>query len=287
MREDFWKEEYEVGCDYVDAAHRKLFAVMGKVSALIRGRDYEKEKFACVEAIKFLYNYTDTHFKQEEAFMRQIGYEHYEDHKLLHDNLRNVTLPALDAELEANDYSPESIHQFIGIFAGWLTGHILIEDRAITGRAQSKWNVHNDKDREDALNSELKKFMSDFHKLDINLITRRYEGLEIENAFYYEMIFKGRRVVFFAQNAVVLKMASDILGSEQNILNKQAMMAYVQLIHSLVKVVLCIVGYAGDMTIISHRAINPEILKGYFGQNFPDYSLEWGSQVGRLGLCVM
>ena len=157
MEEMKWKDEYNVGCDYVDKAHQKLFSVLRKVEALLEQNDYNKNRFACVETIKFLYDYTKTHFAQEEAFMRETGYSGYEMHKKLHDNLRDVTVPALDTDLRQNDYSKESVAQFIGVFTGWLAGHILVEDKAITGRAVSKWKYSSSKECEDALDFEFKK----------------------------------------------------------------------------------------------------------------------------------
>lgn len=69
-----------------------------------------------------------------------LNYEEYEMHKHLHDNLRNVTIPALDKDLEENNYNHDSSERFISIVAGWLTGHIMIEDLAIVGKSRSKWS---------------------------------------------------------------------------------------------------------------------------------------------------
>lgn len=129
-----WKKEYNVGVDYIDNAHKKLFGVLRKTIQLISDEDYEKNKHACIEAIKFLQNYTATHFEQEEGYQRSINYKGYETHKKLHDNLRYTVLPHLAHELDIADYGRESIEEFLAIFAGWLAGHILIEDRAITGK---------------------------------------------------------------------------------------------------------------------------------------------------------
>ena len=32
-----WKDEYNVGCDYVDQAHRKLFSILQKTEGLCKG----------------------------------------------------------------------------------------------------------------------------------------------------------------------------------------------------------------------------------------------------------
>ena len=69
-----------------------------------------------------------------------LNYEEYEMHRHLHDNLRNVTIPALDKDLEENNYNRDSIERFISIVAGWLTGHIMIVDLATAGKSRSKWS---------------------------------------------------------------------------------------------------------------------------------------------------
>ena len=60
-----------------------MFNILWRVIDLLSEQDYEKHKHACAEAIKFLYNYTATHFS-EEAYMQEIGYDGYEAHKRVH-----------------------------------------------------------------------------------------------------------------------------------------------------------------------------------------------------------
>ena len=44
------------------------------------------------------------------------------------------TLPTLELELEQTDYAPDAVDHFLGVCAGWLIGHTLTEDLAITGK---------------------------------------------------------------------------------------------------------------------------------------------------------
>ena len=287
MEEMKWKDEYNVGCDYVDKAHQKLFSVLRKVEALLEQNDYNKNRFACVETIKFLYDYTKTHFAQEEAFMRETGYSGYEMHKKLHDNLRDVTVPALDTDLRQNDYSKESVAQFIGVFTGWLAGHILVEDKAITGRAVSKWKYSSSKECEDALDFEFKKVMKELSGADVTLINRHYEGVPIENAFFYEMNYPDTKIVFIAQNPIILKMVSDMLGVKQVTMNKTVLLTYTQLVQSLAKAVLRIVKPDEIPVLESHKSISADVLLEYFKVAFPAHSMEWKTALGYLAICVI
>ena len=67
--------------------------------------------------------------------------------------------PALQKDLEENKYDTESVGRLIAIIAGWLTGHIMIEDMAITGKCKSKWKVNNPKEAIQAMNAEFISFL--------------------------------------------------------------------------------------------------------------------------------
>ena len=79
------------------------------------------------------------HFAEEEVYMASISYPGFETHRRVHDNFRKKTLPSLEKELNQSNYSEEAMEHFLGVCAGWLIGHTLTEDRAITGRVESRW----------------------------------------------------------------------------------------------------------------------------------------------------
>lgn len=139
MEEVKWNDRFNIGVEAIDTAHQKLFSIVGKLVVL--NEDAKKQQHACREGINFFKNYTLEHFAQEEAYMQSIGYKGYAMHKSLHDNMRDKTLPALEKELEEQEYSAKSVRHFLGICIGWLNGHIMIEDHAITGSTINKW-VH-------------------------------------------------------------------------------------------------------------------------------------------------
>ena len=132
-----WNDLFCIGVDTIDSAHEKLFSIVGKLISL--NEDEAKQQDACREGIRYFNSYAMKHFAEEEAYMRSVGYAGYAMHKSLHDNLRDETLPTLEAELEENGYSKESVCHFLGICIGWLNAHIMIEDYAITGKSPSKW----------------------------------------------------------------------------------------------------------------------------------------------------
>ena len=148
-----WNKQFNIGVASIDHAHQKLFSIVRKLIHL--SEDEDNGQWACAEGIKYFRNYAMEHFSDEEAYMKSIGYGGYEIHKHLHDDMRYKTLPALEKDLLESNYSQESIHHFIGICLGWLTAHIMIEDRAITGKVSNKWKKDHTKEDTQALEDAL------------------------------------------------------------------------------------------------------------------------------------
>ena len=132
MQQIQWRDRFNIGVEIIDQAHRRLFSIVQKMTDLYVER--HEQKFACVEGIKYFKAYALKHFAEEEAYMRKIGYPGYLAHKKLHDKMKCETLPELERLLYESDFSTEMVQRFIGVCTGWLTGHIIIEDRAIIER---------------------------------------------------------------------------------------------------------------------------------------------------------
>ena len=80
----------------------------------------KKNKITCVEALKYLKSYAIKHFAEEEAYQLSIGYHGYKMHKKVHDNMRDVVIPALEREVTSQGYSMESMeHLREPAQAGW------------------------------------------------------------------------------------------------------------------------------------------------------------------------
>ena len=134
-----WKEEFNIGVDVIDKEHKKLFKIINKLFAF--KEDEETRQWACREGIKFFKGHAVNHFSDEEAYMDSIQYEGAEQHKRLHEGFRENTLPALEQELEQSGYASDAIEHFLGVCAGWLIGHTLTEDVAITGKMKKQTNL--------------------------------------------------------------------------------------------------------------------------------------------------
>lgn len=282
-----WKEEYNVGVDYVDEAHRKLFSVLRKMVELYSENDSQKNKHASVEAVKFLKSYTVKHFQEEEAYMRKVAYAGYSTHKSLHDNLRENTLPALEKELLDSDFSKEAIGHFIGVFVGWLSGHILIEDRAITGRMISRWNREKDGDKAALLCDEFVHFMKDIAGYGFTLSNAHYEGVPFGKSVYCRFEYKENiTITMVCQEKIILSMAGTISGKDFTFIDNNVAMAYMQLFQSMANGILATLYPEKTFTLSGKKAITDGELRAGFKTGFPAYSYQWQCKDGYFALCV-
>ena len=134
-----WQEDFNTGVEVIDKEHQRLFKIINK---LFRFREEEKDsQWTCQEGIKYFKGHAVKHFADEEAYMVSIGYEGLAEHRRIHQSFREHTLPSLEQELERTNYAPDAVEHFLGVCTGWLIGHTLTEDQAITGKRESAWKA--------------------------------------------------------------------------------------------------------------------------------------------------
>ncbi len=182
-----WKDEYNIGVDIIDKEHMRLFKIINKLFAF--GEEEKKSQWACQEGIKFFKDHALKHFGEEEKYMASINYEGLKTHRAIHQGFRKKTLPALEAELEQNNYSPESVRHFLGVCAGWLIGHTLTEDRAITGEGVSKWvDLLPDEELEE-MKKVIVQLIYDMFRLESHVVSDTYSGEKFGKGVYYRLVY--------------------------------------------------------------------------------------------------
>lgn len=156
-------------------------------------------------------------------------------HRHLHDNLRNVTIPALDKDLEENNYNRDSIERFISIVAGWLTGHIMIEDLAIAGKSRSKWSGSDPSEYVNVISEDLIGFLKTVFSLDAELYNGHYEGEPLKKVSCYEMTFKSENgnsspvLTLFIEESTLLYLIGKMICISLAKADKNAFQSYIQL----------------------------------------------------------
>ena len=122
-----WKDEFNLGHDWVDMQHRRLFELVnGLVESCAAGSDAIKLK----GTLDFLVNYTVQHFDDEEALQLKYNYPGYEKHKRIHEDFK-VTVGGLVEKFTAGESSAELSNDVNKIVVRWLINHIQREDKKI------------------------------------------------------------------------------------------------------------------------------------------------------------
>lgn len=219
MAEIKWNDRFNLGVEEIDKAHQKLFSIVNKLISFAENPD--KQQHACREGIKYFKSYTLKHFAEEEAYMQSIAYAKLPMHKRLHDNLRDKTLPALEDELESQNYSVESVQHFIGICIGWLTGHIMVEDLAIIGKNTNKWVYDSSEDKMDSVVKAATQGLTTLCRSQIQLVSQHYSGESFAagNPLCYRLTYSAKanekqQFYLVYEESTAIRTLNDILDME-------------------------------------------------------------------------
>ena len=282
-----WCDDYNIGVDVIDDAHQKLFRIVSRIICNFNVRDFDRNKTTCIEAIKYLKNYSVKHFAEEEAYQLKIGYSGYTIHKKIHDNMKNVVIPALEKEMEAKGYSKESLEHFAGVCAGWLTAHILIEDRAIAGKERSKWSRSANESVENALDGIIRGYATSLFGVNAELLSKRYAGHKLGPLFCYNDVFEvpdGTRysVTTCIEHSMLEVVGRKLVKREVIELDSVMLPMFSEMMKSF-NLEVCLAMLNTDMKRVKSAAIPEENFYAQYKDNvYPDYSMLWRTYCGYL-----
>lgn len=284
-----WNERFNIGVDVIDQAHQRLFSIVRRLMNL--NEDEKNRQWACAEGIKYFKSYAIKHFAQEEEYMQSIGYDGYEMHKRLHDNLRDKTLPALKKDLVESDYSSESIQHFLGICLGWLTGHIMVEDRAITGRISNKWNIEQMGQEIEILENAVSNTMQEIFKLHTKIVSEHYSGENFGKSIIYRLTYRpkeGKRAQVFLilEEGLLLRTVGSMLDMEFKKVNKLVINATRQLSQQWMKRIGMYFKSSVQYQLEKEHLLTMEQLQQEFNSAYPHYSLLFDTGIGYFALCI-
>jgi len=122
-----WSKDYELGNDFVDSQHKRLFELVGNIGkSCFEGGDIN----TLCETLDFLLQYTVQHFHDEEALQIKYNFPEYEYHKKLHEDFEAAVIEKVVEFKEkgsTKDLS-DTVNEFV---ITWLVNHILKEDMKI------------------------------------------------------------------------------------------------------------------------------------------------------------
>jgi hemerythrin-like metal-binding protein len=118
-----WLTRYETGIAEIDAQHFRLFEVVNELIEAFRRGDPNSQ---AAEVIDYLVNFTEEHFKTEEAWMERQHFPGREAHRKEHRDFMSQIF-----ELKGRFDSGESLTLEVTVLlADWLEYHINDGDQA-------------------------------------------------------------------------------------------------------------------------------------------------------------
>ncbi|MCH5272925.1 MAG: hemerythrin domain-containing protein [Lachnospiraceae bacterium] len=285
-----WHKEFNIGVDVVDEAHQQLFSIVRRLLKVNSGNANDRR--LCVEGINYFKNYAIKHFAEEEAYMLSINYDGYTLHKRLHDNMRDKTLPAIERRMEESNYSPESIEQFLGICIGWLTGHIMIEDMAITGKTSSRWSPDNKETINKVLEQSLIQIIEKIFGLKARIFSSYYNGESFGKAVNYRMDYvslHGRHtwVVLSMEEKLILNTVGTMLGVLFSKVDNTVLSAIKQISQQILRSIgPSLYATGGSYHLENDTLISDDAMQQLFEKSHPKYSILLETDLGCFAFCA-
>ncbi len=215
-----WQEEYCIGVEVIDKEHQRLFKIINKLLAF--NEEEKKNQRTCQEGIKYFKGHAMKHFAEEEAYMASIGYEGLQRHRHIHKGFREHTLPALEQELEQTGYAPEAMDHFLGVCAGWLIGHTLTEDQAITGGKVSLWEGLLPEEELAAIKKVIIQLVFDMFHLESQVVSDTYGGEKFGKGVYYRLTYGAageetrQEIILVFEEKLLINTVGKIMGFQSN-----------------------------------------------------------------------
>ncbi len=285
-----WHDRYNIGVDIIDREHKKLFSIMNKLLAY--GENETKSEWVCREGIKYFKEHAMKHFSEEEVYMASIGYSGFEMHRRLHDSFRKKTLPEIEKELEQTGYSPDAVKHFLGVCAGWLMGHTMTEDRAITGKVISKWVDLLPEEEQSAMKQVVTQLLYDLFRLESRLISDNYSGEKFGKGIYYRLVYgaqngkKWEFILIFEEKLLVSTMGS-VIGSKSEKLNVMMVNATRYTAQQFLERIQLHFPTDEVMEIQEENLLTYEQFQRIFAKNHPQFSFLFDTGKGYFAYCVM
>lgn len=277
MEDQFiWRDEYNVGVEVIDKEHQRLFKIIHKLLAF--GEEEEINPRACQEGVKYFKGHALKHFTEEEEYMASIRYEGIERHRRIHQGFRENTLPALEAELERTNYAPEAIDHFLGVCTGWLVGHTLTEDQAITGGHGSNWGALLSQEQQADISRAIAKLMSDMFHLEPQVISDTYSGEKFGKGIYYRLTYamggkKRQEVLLAFEEKLLLNTVGKIMGQSTKKLDPKLVHAARYAIRQFVGRVMERMHAAAGWELKEENLLAYEVFQEVFQREQPQVSL--------------
>ncbi len=285
-----WQERFNIGVEVIDKEHKKLFNVLNKLFAY--GKEEEKSQWVCQEAIKYFRDHAIQHFSEEEEYMASIHYAGLETHRHIHNNFREKTLPTLESELLRTNYSMEAVEHFLGVCAGWLIGHTLIEDHAITGKAASKWSGLLPDEQQAAMKNTIMQLLHDMFRLKPRVVSDCYGGEKFGEGIYYRLIYSTKErekweIILIFEEKLIVSTLGGIMDTQSKAVSVMLMNAARYTARQFVESIRQHLPFADSDEIVDEQLLTYEQFERVYEKQNPQISLLFDTGAGYFAYCFV
>jgi len=129
MNEDSvtWDNSYSVGFDPIDDQHKELVKMTNELFQACE-QGVIAADMAFLQTVKKAVDYAETHFADEEDYMRDCDYPHLGEQKKQHEAFIAEVQKSID-EFEEGNIEPIYMARFL---KNWLLNHIAVCDKRYT-----------------------------------------------------------------------------------------------------------------------------------------------------------
>lgn len=285
-----WQERFNIGVEVIDKEHKKLFNVLNKLFAY--GKEEDKSQWVCQEAIKYFRDHALQHFSEEEEYMASINYAGLETHRHIHNNFREKTLPTLESELLRTNYSMEAVEHFLGVCAGWLIGHTLIEDHAITGKAASKWSGLLPDEQQAAMKNTIMQLLHDMFRLKPRVVSDCYGGEKFGEGIYYRLIYSTKErekweIILIFEEKLIVSTLGGIMDTQSKAVSVMLMNAARYTARQFVESIRQHLPFADSDEIVDEQLLTYEQFERVYEKQNPQISLLFDTGAGYFAYCFV
>ncbi|EOS24336.1 hemerythrin-like metal-binding domain-containing protein [Lachnospiraceae bacterium 3-1] len=285
-----WQDRFNIGVDVIDKEHRKLFSILNRL--LTNKQQDERSKWIYQEGVKYFKEHAMKHFAEEEVYMASISYAGFETHRRVHDNFRKKTLPALEKELNQADYSEEAVNHFLGVCAGWLIGHTLTEDRAITGRGISRWGKLMPEEEQSAMKETILYLLDDMFELKARVISECYGGEKFGKGIYYRLVYGGKddkkwEIILIFEEKLLLNTIGSMIDNQSEEISVMVMNASRYTARQFLERIREQFVNLDEYEVKEENLLSYEQFQKKFEGNHPQYSLLFDTGAGYFAFCAI
>lgn len=117
--DSLWSDDMSVGIDIIDADHKVLFQILHRLRGVLKTGDAAG---TLDKALTDLRDYTDYHFKREEALMEACDYPNLQNHRKVHERI----IAKVEGFIQEVPAEPKILvtNELVDYLEAWLQVHI-------------------------------------------------------------------------------------------------------------------------------------------------------------------